>query len=94
MQTVMLSEAAVATLRFCVKGWKRKVRERDLPAYRELVDAGIMEPNGVDFQFTKDGWSRREQILAEEEDRLERAGWILPTPAIFRKPPRNCGGGS
>ena len=35
---------AVAVLRFRIKGYRMPVRDRDLGAYRELVDAGIMEP--------------------------------------------------
>jgi hypothetical protein len=45
-KTVTLSESAVALMRFRPKGWPIKFRESDLPAFRELIDAGIMEPNG------------------------------------------------
>ena len=55
MQTIRLSEATVATLRFEIKGWKERVRDQDLPAYGELVEAGIMEPDGERFRFTEDG---------------------------------------
>ena len=55
MKTVTLSESAVALLRFRVKGWPIKFRESDLPAFQELVDAGIMEPNGQDFRLTEEG---------------------------------------
>ncbi len=44
MQTVTLSENAVAMLRFAIKGWRPKNNESRLPAYRELAAAGIMEP--------------------------------------------------
>ncbi len=40
MQTIALSEAAVATLRLETKGWKKRARDQDLPAYRELGAKG------------------------------------------------------
>jgi hypothetical protein len=78
MQTIALSETAVALLRFRVKRWPMKVRERDLPAFQELVDAGIMVPVGNDFQFTDDGWAHREELLLEAEDRIERERFDPP----------------
>jgi len=48
-----------------------------LPAFRELVDAGIMVPDAGDFRFTEDGWARREEILREEE-RIERERYESP----------------
>ena len=78
MKTVTLSESAVALLRFRVKGWPIKFRESDLPAYQELVDAGIMEPNGQDFKFTEEGWLQRKELLAEAEDRIERGRFDPP----------------
>ena len=44
MQTVTLSEMAVAVLRLHVEGERMPANERNLPAYQELVQAGIMEP--------------------------------------------------
>jgi hypothetical protein len=44
MQTMTLSENAIAVLRFEIKGYHSKAKERRLPAYRELAAAGIMEP--------------------------------------------------
>ena len=32
------------------------VTDRRPEAYRELADAGIMQPDGDDFRFTEDGW--------------------------------------
>jgi len=78
MQTVTLSESAVATLRFLVKGWHFPIREQDLPAYRELVDAGIMEPDGDAFRFTAGGREHREAILEREADRIERERFEPP----------------
>ncbi|HZW34182.1 MAG TPA: hypothetical protein VFF52_25895 [Isosphaeraceae bacterium] len=78
MQTTDLSESAVAQLRFRVKGWRFPIRERDLPAYRELVAAGIMEPDGEDFRFTEEGWARREELLREAEERIERERFEPP----------------
>jgi hypothetical protein len=71
MKTVTLSERAVALLRLRVKGWPIKVRESDEQAFQELVDAGIMEPDGNDFKFTEEGWLHRKQLLARAEDHIE-----------------------
>ncbi len=70
MQTITLSESAVAVLRFRVRGYSMQNRHPE--AFRELVDAGIMEPDGEDFRFTEDGWMRRHELLNEAEDRIER----------------------
>jgi hypothetical protein len=81
MQTMTLSENAIAVLRFEIKGYHSKAKERRLPAYRELAAAGIMEPvpgSDADFRFTEDGWARREEILREEEDRIERERFEPP----------------
>jgi Barstar (barnase inhibitor) len=34
--------------------------------------AWIMEPDGDGFGFTAEGWARREELLREAEDRIER----------------------
>ena len=78
MKTVTLSESAVALLRSRVKGWPIKFRESDLPAFQELVDAGIMESNGQDFRFTEEGWTQRKELLAEAEDRIDRGRFDPP----------------
>jgi hypothetical protein len=75
---IMLSESAVATLRFRVKGWKIPVRDRHLEAFQELVATGIMEPDGDEFRFTDDGWARRNELLAEAEERIERNRYERP----------------
>jgi hypothetical protein len=72
MQTVTLSENAVAVFRLRVKGLRMPPTDRRLPAYRELVEAGIMEPDGDGFGFTAEAWERREELLREAEDRIER----------------------
>ena len=78
-ETFALSESAVAVLRFRVKGYQMKVTDRSLEAFRELAAAGIMEPvpgaNGkpeADYQFTEHGWARRQELLSEAEERIER----------------------
>jgi hypothetical protein len=81
MQTVTLSEAAVTVLRFEIKGWKAKRKAARLAAYRELAAAGIMEPvpgTEADYRFTVEGYARREEILKEEEDRIERQRYQPP----------------
>jgi hypothetical protein len=76
METITLSEAAVACLRFRIKGFP--LREQDLAAYRELVAAGIMEPaSGMEYRFTPWGVEHREEILERESDRIE-AGRMPP----------------
>jgi hypothetical protein len=77
--TLNLSESAVAVLRFRVKGWRFPVREGDRDAFQELVVAGIMEPSGDgEYGFTEDGFSRREEILRGEEERIERERYAPP----------------
>ena len=78
MQTLALSPSAVAVLRFRVKGWRFPVKDRDRATFLELVAAGIMEPDGEDYRFTGDGWVRREAILHEEEERIERERFEPP----------------
>jgi hypothetical protein len=46
MQTVTLSESAVATLRFHVRGWKPPIRDRDLPAYQMSPAVGLLIGDG------------------------------------------------
>jgi hypothetical protein len=77
--TFALSESAVAVLRFRVKGYRMNVTDRSLEAFRGLGAAGIMEPvpgaDGnpeADYQFTEDGWARRQELLNEAEERIER----------------------
>ena len=81
MQTVTLTENAVAVLRFEIKGWRPKQEASRLPAYRELAAAGIMElvpGSELKYRFTAEGWERRELILRAEEDRLERERYEPP----------------
>ena len=78
MLTIALSESAVALLRFRVKRWRLPVRERDRDAFSELVEAGIMEPDGTDFRFTEGGWARRDELLASAEAHLRSLEPRLP----------------
>jgi hypothetical protein len=78
MQTIALSENAVAVFRLRVKGLRMPPTERRLPAYRELVEAGIMEPDGEGFGFTAEAWERREELLREAEERIERERYDPP----------------
>jgi hypothetical protein len=78
MQTIALSADAVAKLRFRVKGWHSPIREGDRDGFHELVEAGIMEPEGEDYRFTEQGWSHREELLAEAHDRIERERYDPP----------------
>jgi hypothetical protein len=81
MQTITLSENAVAVLRFEIKGWKAKNKESHLTAYRELTAAGVMEPVPgleLEYRFTAEGWERREEIVREEYDRIERERYEPP----------------
>ncbi len=78
MRTDALSEKAVALLRFRVKSWPMKVSVGDLPAYQELVDTGIMAPDGDDFRFTDEGYAHREELLREATERIERERFEPP----------------
>ena len=88
MKTVTLSESAVALLRFRVKGWPIELRESDLAAFEELVDAGIMEPDGKDFKFTEEGWLQRQELLAQAEDHIERCRFDQPDGSNLSKAAR------
>ena len=75
-----LSESAVATLRFEIKGYRAKDPSRRIPAYRELAAAGIMEPvpgTESEYRFTHAGMECREAILHRESERIE-AGRMPP----------------
>jgi hypothetical protein len=79
--SLTLSESAVAVLRFEIRGWKAKSPASRLPAYRELADAGIMEAvpgSDGEYRFTEEGSARREAILREEEERIERERYEPP----------------
>jgi hypothetical protein len=78
MPEIALSESATAVLRFRVRGYRMPARERHLAAFRELVEAGIMEPDGEDFRFTTVGWTRRDEILRAAEERIERERFAPP----------------
>lgn len=81
MQTVNLSENAVAVLRFEIKGWPSKDKESRLPAYRELAAAGIMEPvpgSESDYRFTDEGMRCRREVLEREQERIERERYEPP----------------
>jgi hypothetical protein len=81
MQTIALSETAVAVLRFEIKGWRAKNKESRLPAYRELAAAGIMElvpGSDREYRFTEEGMEHREAILEREADRIERERYEPP----------------
>ena len=60
---IVLSESAVAVLRFRIRGHKMPVNEQRLGAYRELATAGIMELvpcSKVAYRFTEEGMQCRE----------------------------------
>ncbi len=71
METITLSESAVALLHACVIGDNPRVDPSNLEAYRELATAGVMFPvstfrRGPEsvFRFTEGGWADRHRILA------------------------------
>jgi hypothetical protein len=78
MQSLTLSEAAVAIFGLRAKGLRVPATARRLAAYRELSDAGIMEPDGDGFRFTEAAWSRREELLREAVDSIERDRYEPP----------------
>jgi len=84
-ETFALSELAVPVLRFRVNGYRIKVTDRSREAFRKLAAAGIMEPmtgadgNPVaDYQFTDDGWARRQELLSAAEERIEQERFAPP----------------
>ena len=69
MQTITLSESALALLRRQLAG-DDEVNEANRPFYRELAAAGIMIPISTwaagpesVFRFTEEGWTRRQEWL-------------------------------
>ena len=92
MQTMALSASTVAVLRFEIKGWRAKNKESRLPAYRELVAAGIMEPVrvGGGYRFTEEGWEHREAILDGRRNGSSGSVTSRPMRVISRKRPGNC----
>ena len=81
MQTVTLSEMAVAMLRLHVEGEQMPAREGNRPAYQELVKAGIMEPvPGLDrfYRLTANGRKHRDSIVERETERIERERFDPP----------------
>ena len=81
MQTMTLSELAVAVLRFHLEGDSTPAGERDLSAYRELAEAGIMEPvpdSGRTYRLTAEGKEHWDAILESETDRIERERFEPP----------------
>ena len=78
MHTITLSERAVAVLRFRGKGHRVKPDGRNLPAYQEIVSAGLMEPDGDDFRFTEGGREQWKEIVDRESERIERERYVIP----------------
>jgi hypothetical protein len=81
MQAVTLSEMAVAVLRLHVEGERMPANERNLPAYQELVKAGIMEPvPGLErvCRLTANGRKHRDSIVERETERIERERFDPP----------------
>lgn len=79
MTAIRLSASAVLTLRFEINGWESRRPDRRADAYRELADAGIMEPDGRGaHRFTAWGMEHREAILAAQAERIERERFDPP----------------
>jgi hypothetical protein len=85
LETIALSPAALAVLRFRTKGYRMPVTEQRLPAFRELVAAGIMEsvPGAegnaeADFRFTTDDRERHQAWLDAAEAYLRSLEPRLP----------------
>ncbi len=81
MQTVTLSERAVAVLRLHVEGERMPANERNLLAYQEWVKAGIMEPVPVlerVYRLTANGRKHRDSIVERETERIEREQFEPP----------------
>ena len=70
--TLALSESAVALLRFRVKGYRMKVTDSSLEAFRELVAAGI---NGAGAWR---GWQPRGRLPIHR-------GWLAATAGTAQR---------
>jgi hypothetical protein len=91
MQTVTFSEMAVAVLRLHVEGERIPANERNLPAYQELVKAGIMEPvPGLErmYGLTAHGRKHRDSIVERETERIERERFEPPDSSNLSGPAR------
>jgi hypothetical protein len=86
LDSVTLSESAVAILRFRGKGRRLPASERNRESFRELVSAGIMEPDGEDFRFTESGRAEWREIVNRESDRIERARHPIPDDVVLSDP--------
>jgi hypothetical protein len=64
--------------RLRAKKLRLEVNDRTLPAYRELVTAGIMVPDADGFQFTEDGWKQREEWISAAEAHINSLKPPLP----------------
>jgi len=85
-ETIALSPAAVALLRFRIRGRPFPVEDRDRAAFDELVGAGIMEPdphNEADFRFTDEGWERLLEYRETYATSLQALIDYLLAPAGF-----------
>ena len=81
MQTETLSELAVSVLWLHVERERRPATDRNLPAFEELVEAGIMEPVPDAerlYRLTAEGREHREEIVEREQERIERGRYAPP----------------
>jgi hypothetical protein len=86
METITLSESAVAVLRFRIKGYRMRLDARMLADLRDLAAAGIMEPvddHETDYRFTEEGMKHGEEILRREEVRIERERHVIPDGVVL-----------
>lgn len=70
MPTIALSEAALALFRRRLSGERVEVCDENRPFYRELADAGLMEPrhsfsrgNNGHYRLTESGARWRDDVL-------------------------------
>ncbi len=87
MQTITLSASALALLRRRANGEEVDVTDATRPAYRELVEAGVMMPMGSftkesAFWFTEEGWNRRFELLENGPN----ASTPVPSPGRSASP--------
>jgi hypothetical protein len=73
METKILSEAALALLRYRLTTKDNRVNDSNREAYRELVRAGIMfavsgfaSGPEASFRFTDEGWTRRREFIGSD----------------------------
>ena len=93
MQTITLSENAVAVLCLRMKGLRMPATDNRLEAYRELIEAGIMESAEDGFLLPRSAGHTGKNCSASQKTESSANGSSHPTQANCRNAPGDCCGG-